>query len=125
MACLGIAFKPDIDDLRESPALGIVQKVAELGCRVQVVEPNIAALPASLQLPNVELVALDQVLARADVVSVLVKHKPFISQAWAIAQLTALIDAVGLLGGNIQPARVDDEKVATANVETNTLRHHG
>jgi len=99
VACLGIAFKPDIDDLRESPALGIVQKVAELGCRVQVVEPNIAALPASLQHPNVELVALDQVLARADVVSVLVKHKPFISQVWAIAQMTALIDAVGLLGG--------------------------
>src|SRR5690606_40993890 len=41
LGCLGLAFKPDIDDLRESPALGIVQAAAGLGCKVQVVEPNI------------------------------------------------------------------------------------
>src|SRR5690554_820691 len=45
VACLGVAFKPDIDDLRESPALGIAQQVATLGCKVQIVEPNIEALP--------------------------------------------------------------------------------
>ncbi|CAM3611702.1 UDP-N-acetyl-D-mannosamine dehydrogenase [Halomonas lysinitropha] len=98
VACLGIAFKPDIDDLRESPALGIVQQVAELGCRVQVVEPNIEALPESLQRPNVELASLDEALTQADVVCVLVKHKSFIKQTEAVRSKATLIDAVGLMG---------------------------
>ena len=98
VACLGIAFKPDIDDLRESPALGIAQQVAELGCRVQVVEPNIETLPASLQRDNVQLASLDEALAQADVVCVLVKHKPFIKQADAVRAKESVIDAVGLLG---------------------------
>jgi len=98
VACLGIAFKPDIDDLRESPALGIAQQVAELGCRLQVVEPNIDALPESLQRTNVELASLDESLAQADVVCVLVKHKPFIKAADAVRGKASVIDAVGLLG---------------------------
>jgi UDP-N-acetyl-D-mannosaminuronic acid dehydrogenase len=98
VACLGVAFKPDIDDLRESPALGIAQQVAELGCRVQVVEPNIDALPTSLQRDNVELATLDEALAQADVVCVLVKHKPFIKAADAVRAKESVIDAVGLLG---------------------------
>src|SRR5690554_1879634 len=98
VACLGVAFKPDIDDLRESPALGIVQQVAELGCRVQVVEPNIEALPETLQGTNVELASLDEALAQADVVCVLVKHKPFIKAADAVRAKESVIDAVGLLG---------------------------
>lgn len=98
VACLGVAFKPDIDDLRESPALGITQKVAELGCRVQVVEPNIEALPASLAQEHVELATLDEALVQADVVCVLVKHKPFMEQAEAIGGKEAVVDAVGLLG---------------------------
>ncbi|WP_444677534.1 UDP-N-acetyl-D-mannosamine dehydrogenase [Halomonas sp. E19] len=98
VACLGIAFKPDIDDLRESPALGIARQVAELGCRVQVVEPNIEALPQALALPNVELASLEDALAQADVVCVLVKHKPFIQQTSAVRSKPSVIDAAGLLG---------------------------
>ena len=40
VACLGLAFKPDIDDLRESPAVEITQHIAQLGCQVLAVEPN-------------------------------------------------------------------------------------
>jgi UDP-N-acetyl-D-mannosaminuronic acid dehydrogenase len=98
VACLGIAFKPDIDDLRESPALGIAQQVADFGCRVQVVEPNIEALPASLRRGNVLLATFEEAIAQADVVCVLVKHKPFINQAHAVRGKDAVIDAVGLLG---------------------------
>jgi UDP-N-acetyl-D-mannosaminuronic acid dehydrogenase len=98
VACLGVAFKPDIDDLRESPALGIAKQVAELGCRLQVVEPNIEALPETLQGTNVELASLDEALAQADVVCVLVKHKPFIKAADAVRAKESVIDAVGLLG---------------------------
>lgn len=98
VACLGLAFKPDIDDLRESPALGIARQIAELGCRVQVVEPNIKELPSSLAQPNVKLVTLDDALTQADVVCVLVKHKSFITQADAVRAKQSVIDAVGLLG---------------------------
>nr|WP_298249094.1 UDP-N-acetyl-D-mannosamine dehydrogenase [uncultured Halomonas sp.] len=98
VACLGIAFKPDIDDLRESPALGIAHKIAGLGCRLQVVEPNIDELPTSLQQGNVELTSLDEALTQADVICILVKHKPFIEQTDAVRAKASVIDAVGLLG---------------------------
>lgn len=97
VACLGVAFKPDIDDLRESPALGIAQQVATLGCKVQIVEPNIEALPAKLQADNVSLAPLHQALTQADVVCVLVKHKPFIEHADQVRESKHLVDAVGLL----------------------------
>ncbi len=49
VACYGLAFKPDIDDLRESPALHIAEQLQErYGERLVVIEPNIDALPASL-----------------------------------------------------------------------------
>jgi len=96
VAVLGVAFKPDIDDLRESPALDIAKEIAALGCQVQVVEPNIHELPKALLLPNVSLTSLAQAQT-ASVVAVLVKHKPFTEQKAQIRQLTHIVDAVGLL----------------------------
>lgn len=98
IACLGIAFKPDIDDLRESPALGIAQDLAKLGCQVQIVEPNIKEIPECLNMGNVQLATLDGALQAADVVCVLVKHKPFLKNAAAIRSKAHLVDAVGLAG---------------------------
>tara|TARA_Y100001001_G_scaffold163790_1_gene193872 strand:+ start:14620 stop:15900 length:1281 start_codon:yes stop_codon:yes gene_type:complete len=97
VACLGIAFKPDIDDLRESPALGIAKQVAQLGAQVQIVEPNIHELPQSLSAGDVTLSTLEEAIREADVVCVLVKHKPFIASAEAIKAKANVIDAVGLL----------------------------
>lgn len=79
IACLGITFKPDIDDLRESPALDIVMKLAnEQSNRILVVEPNIKQLPLKLQdKVNIKLVSLKQALDEADVVAILVKHREF------------------------------------------------
>lgn len=79
IAALGLAFKPDIDDLRESPARSIVDVLAtEVSPRsVLVVEPNIEELPASLAGRNVVLTALDDALERADLVVLLVDHKEF------------------------------------------------
>jgi UDP-N-acetyl-D-mannosaminuronic acid dehydrogenase len=49
IACYGIAFKPDIDDLRDSPAMEIVEElIASHAGKVLVIEPNVEALPASL-----------------------------------------------------------------------------
>lgn len=97
VACLGMAFKPDIDDLRESPAVEITQQIARLGCRVLAVEPNIETLPGKLQQANMALTPLADALKSADVVCVLVKHKPFIEAAAQIRQIGKPIDAVGLL----------------------------
>ncbi|MBX3671202.1 MAG: UDP-N-acetyl-D-mannosamine dehydrogenase [Rhodocyclaceae bacterium] len=98
VACLGLAFKPDIDDLRESPALEIAAKVAGLGCRVMAVEPNIEALPGPIAASGLKFAGLDEALAAADVVCVLVKHAPFIAAAGQIRNHHSAIDAVGLFG---------------------------
>jgi len=96
VACLGLAFKPDIDDLRESPAVEITEKIAGLGCRVLAVEPNIRALNGGFAAANLSLAPLDEALAIADVVCVLVKHRPFIDAAEGIGNHSQIIDTVGL-----------------------------
>lgn len=96
VACLGLAFKPDIDDLRESPAVAITRKVAELGCQVLAVEPNIEALPEHQAQSNLTLVTLDQALETANVLCILVKHRPFVEALSDIRRHSLAIDAVGL-----------------------------
>lgn len=96
VACLGLAFKPDIDDLRESPAVEITGKLGQLGSQLLVVEPNIDSLPARLQQPNISLVSLDEALASADVICVLVKHKEFAAAKQLIGSHARLLDVVGL-----------------------------
>lgn len=96
VACLGLAFKPDIDDLRESPAMQITQDIAKIGCSVIAVEPNIVELPASLTKSNVEHQPLDQALRDADVICVLVKHKQFSKHRVAILNAQTSVDVVGL-----------------------------
>ncbi|MDX7778617.1 UDP-N-acetyl-D-mannosamine dehydrogenase [Aeromonas hydrophila] len=79
IACLGLSFKPNIDDLRESPALNITRILARgISNEILVVEPHISALPNELSnLGNVKLVTLEQALEQADVVVQLVKHQQF------------------------------------------------
>lgn len=78
IACLGLAFKPDIDDLRESPALEIAHQIAiSHPGHVLAVEPHIAELPAVLKSTKMELVDSESALDRADVLVLLVDHKPF------------------------------------------------
>lgn len=76
IACYGLAFKPDIDDLRESPAMLITQKIAEMHSGVMMaVEPNISHLPASLDTVN--LVTFEDASVQADIHVMLVDHKEF------------------------------------------------
>lgn len=72
IACLGLSFKADIDDLRESPAVEVVRALArERVGELLVVEPHLIAHP------EFELVSLEHALARANIVLVLVDHKQF------------------------------------------------
>lgn len=98
IACLGLAFKPNIDDLRESPAAGIASACAELGCHVLAVEPNIEELPAKLSEKGIALTSLPEAMEQAHVVCVLVKHRPFIDSVQLIESHVAVVDAVGLIG---------------------------
>lgn len=79
IACLGLAYKANIDDLRESPALKIVEELANAKVgNLLVSEPHIKILPPSLQkMPHVHLVSRDDAIQRADVILLLVDHSSF------------------------------------------------
>lgn len=80
VACYGLAFKPDIDDLRESPAFNITKKVAALHSgSVIAIEPNINKLPNSISSFN--LSTFECAKENADVHLLLVDHKEFKSRA--------------------------------------------
>lgn len=71
IACMGLAFKPDIDDLRESPALNITKKLFDEGLNILAVEPNIKK-HEKFNLTNYE-----DAIEKADIFVFLVKHKEF------------------------------------------------
>ena len=80
VALLGLAFKPDIDDLRESPAVNIAQKMLDAdNATILLVEPNIQTLPEKLAAGK--LVTLSEAANNADVVVVLVAHNEFSNKA--------------------------------------------
>jgi UDP-N-acetyl-D-mannosaminuronic acid dehydrogenase len=71
IGCLGLAFKPDVDDLRESPALYITTELLVAGLKVLACEPNLS------YHPTIKLLTLEQVLAEADLLVFLVAHSSF------------------------------------------------
>jgi UDP-N-acetyl-D-mannosaminuronic acid dehydrogenase len=92
IACYGLAFKPDIDDLRESPALNIAQKLASIHSgRTLGVEPNIDKLPATIR--NIELTEFKIAIEEADIHLLLVDHREFKN---INIQLSNVIDTKGI-----------------------------
>jgi UDP-N-acetyl-D-mannosaminuronic acid dehydrogenase len=96
VACLGLAYKPDVDDLRESPALQVLRDLAgPADLELLACDPWIGALPPDL--PGVRLVEAEAALARADIVAVLVGHSAFRRLDRASFLDKVVVDAVGLL----------------------------
>lgn len=92
IACYGLSFKPDIDDLRESPALAITKKLAQQGLSILAVEPNIKKLADSIS-EYFTLVSLEEA-QYADIHLILVNHSNFQTTINAPGKYT--IDTVGL-----------------------------
>jgi len=98
IACLGLAFKADIDDLRESPAVDIVKELIESSVgELLVVEPNVNSLPASMegQLNKVEL---NEALEQSDILLLLVDHKEFKKIPSERLHGSVIIDTRGVWG---------------------------
>jgi len=97
VACLGLAFKPDIDDLRESPALEIATHLAaHHPWPIRVAEPYIDTLPAALAgRANVTLVDAETAIRDADIVVLLVNHRAFSTVDRKLLEDKAVIDTRG------------------------------
>lgn len=98
IACLGLSFKADIDDLRESPSLGIAVKLAqEIDGEIYVVEPFISAMPPSLsKYSNVRFRDLDVAISEADIVVLLVNHQIFYKVDRNLLAKKTVIDTRGI-----------------------------
>lgn len=97
IACLGLAFKADVDDLRESPAVEIVHELAmKKTGRLLIVEPHTQALPKQLDGLGLTLQPLDAAVAAADIVLLLVNHREFVRMDRTLLAGKALLDTRGV-----------------------------
>jgi UDP-N-acetyl-D-mannosaminuronic acid dehydrogenase len=102
IACLGLTYKPDVDDLRESPAVEIAKQLA---CtkeeQILVADPNLDALPDELAaLPNISFCDTLEAIHRADIVALLVAHSRFRKIPREELMRRVVIDATGLTQGD-------------------------
>ena len=97
IACLGITFKPNVQDLRESPALQIVKDLKNiLNCKILVSEPNLTEIPQNYEnLFN--FVSPEQAIKESDIVLILVAHSQFYDLRELIVSKEFKLDACGIL----------------------------
>ena len=71
IGCLGLTYKPNIDDVRESPALKITQDIKSEGYKVLIADPNLQ------DFKDISLISFKEVIEKSDLVFILVEHKEF------------------------------------------------
>ncbi len=97
IACLGLAYKADTDDLRGSPSISVIQQLGEsFHDRLLIVEPNIAALPSELAGYAPGLVDLNTALEGANVIVLLTDHKEFHRVSWKQLSGKGIVDTRGI-----------------------------
>ena len=101
IACLGLAFKANVDDLRESPALEIAIKLNKFNFQKQfLIEPNISKIPKNFK-NNAILSSLNEILEEVDIVLILVDHEEFKNINIDKLKNKIIIDTRGLLNNLI------------------------
>ena len=97
IACFGLAFKPDIDDLRESPALNIAKLLTSMKFNeVLLVEPNISQLPKEFDGNSTKLSSIERTLKIADIVVLLVDHIEFKAIDLSLLSGKQIVDTRGI-----------------------------
>lgn len=97
IACFGLAFKPDIDDLRESPAVAITKQIMNSHAgTVYTVEPNIKELPKTFD-NKADLVDITTATSESDIIVLLVDHKEFKDAKELLNNKALVIDTRGIL----------------------------
>ncbi|MDM5187893.1 UDP-N-acetyl-D-mannosamine dehydrogenase [Bacillus sp. DX4.1] len=99
IACFGLSFKANIDDLRESPAMKIVEQLIEFEDKEEllVVEPYISALPSNFQAGGIRLTSIDEALEKAEIIVFLVDHDKFKSINQKLLINKTVIDTRGMI----------------------------
>jgi UDP-N-acetyl-D-mannosaminuronic acid dehydrogenase len=99
IACLGLTYKPDVDDLRESPALHIVSELARLRTgSLLVAEPQLDELPCELRnFENLQFSEPVKAVRQADIIVILVSHSKFRRIAPDEFLNRIVIDTTGLI----------------------------
>ncbi|BAV63548.1 UDP-N-acetyl-D-mannosamine dehydrogenase [Sphingobium cloacae] len=115
VACLGLAFKPNIDDFRESPAVKVAARLARrYGRRIRLVEPYAHALPMEFAGTGAELMDLDTALEQCGVFVILVDHDMFKSVPVDERADKAVYDTRGIWSD--QPRRISEAPVGRVAV---------
>jgi UDP-N-acetyl-D-mannosaminuronic acid dehydrogenase len=97
VACLGLAFKANIDDFRESPARLVAATLARrFGERIRIVEPYAAELPREFEGTGARLIDVDTALEKCETLIVLVDHDLFKSVPYAERAGKIVYDARGI-----------------------------
>ena len=97
VALFGMSFKPDIDDLRESPAITVYQGLREAGIDVMAVERNLT------KIENIKLVDVKTALSDATVLAVLVCQKEFMeSDCKELLRRNNALDFCGLFVNKVE-----------------------
>jgi UDP-N-acetyl-D-mannosaminuronic acid dehydrogenase len=97
IACLGLAFKANVDDLRESPAVEIVEHLAKSNIgELLLVEPHVNVLPKNLANLGLKLCDFDQAVEKANILLLLVDHMSFLNVDHDVVKDKIVVDTRGV-----------------------------
>lgn len=108
MLLLGVTYKRDVDDIRESAALEIIQLLEREGAQILYHDPFCPMIDAGGHAPAAILRSVDltdELLERADAVVIVTDHSP-IDYAWIARKAQLVIDTRGVMRGIDGTARV-------------------
>ncbi|MBO0720646.1 MAG: nucleotide sugar dehydrogenase [Blastocatellia bacterium] len=90
---MGVAYKRDIDDMRESPALAIIEKLEKLGAAVSYHDPYVSQIHLEANDKRMSRIALnEEVVKAADCVVIVTDHRKMIDYGWLIRHANLIVD---------------------------------